>query len=260
MSSIMAEKYANLLTMEDVVRLFELLEKAIGNKTEAAKACGLERKTTYGWEITKEIRLSTKKKVLAALIENLTEETLDFMTEKSAQASVDILRIYLSAIYEKAMNERNASNFFRLASKFEETKQKYAGLIADYLETEVANMSELIPEKANELRVTFQPSPLNVVKLSEFSKLLLPSLIKTISMLSPYTPESEIASIFNMPHEFIQTLSAALREHYIPIRISAPMKPDFTTAATLRLQEPLAQRVKRKDPWVKTRIGLGSSL
>jgi len=259
MSSIIAEKYANLLTLEDVVQLFKLLEKAIGNKAEAAKICGLERKTTYGWEIAKEIRLNTKKKVLAALIENLPEETLDFMTEKSVQASVDILRTYLFAIYEKAVDERNTSNFLRLTSKFEETRHKYASLIVDHLENEVGNMLELIPEKASELGVIFKPSPLNVVRLSEFSKLLLPSLIKAISMLRPYVPEGEIASIFNIPHEFVQTLSTVLQEHYIAIRMPTPMKIESTTAATLGLQESLLSEAKRKKPWIEAPIGVGSS-
>lgn len=258
MSSMIAEKYANLLTGEDVVRLFELLETVIGSKTDAAKICGLERKTTYGWKTTKEIKLKTKKKVLAALIENLTEETLQFMSEKSVQASVDILRTYLFAIYERAVNETKASNFLRLASKFEESKQKYAGLIAEHLETEVGNMSELITEKASELRVPFKPSPLDVVKLSEFSEHLIPSLIRTISMLSPYTPESEIASIFNIPDEFVQTLSDALHEHYVAIRIPTPMKPEPITAATLGSRARMP-RVKAKRLWMEAPIGEGSS-
>jgi hypothetical protein len=258
MSSLIAEKYANLLTLEDVVWLFELLEKATGNKADAAKICGLERKTTYGWEITKEIRLSTKKKVLAALVENLPQETLDFMAEKSVQASVDILRTYLSALYEKAMTEKDATDFLRLASKFEEKKEKYAGLIADYLEIEVGNMSELFPEKAMELGVVFQPSPIRTVRLSEFSK-FLPHVIKTVSMLDPNTPKVEIAKIFNLPSEFVETLSTALREYYIPTGRLIPTEPELRTAATLELQKQIPQAVKQSVTWAEVPIRLGAS-
>jgi hypothetical protein len=258
MSSLIAEKYANLLTLENVVWLFELLEKVTGNKADAAKICGLERKTTYDWEVTKEIRLNTKKKVLAALIENLPEETLDFMTEKSIQASVDILRTYLFALYEKAMAERNLTDFLRLASKFEEKRDKYAGLIADYLEVEVGNMLELFPEKASELGVTFQPSPLRTVRLSEFSK-YLPHVIRTISMLDPDTPKVEIAKIFSLPLEFVETLSAALREYHIPTKMLIPSEPELRTAATLEAQKQIPQEAEPLVTWGQVPPRLGAS-
>lgn len=257
MSSLMVEKYANLLTLEDVVWLFELLEKAIGNKADAAKICRLERKTTYGWEITKEIKLSTKRKVLAALIENLPEETLDFLTEKGVQASIDILRNYLFTLYERAMAQRDATDFLRLASKFEEKKEKYAGLITDYLEIEIGNMSELFPEKASELGVAFQPLPLRTVKFSEFSK-LLPHVIRTISMLDTSTPKVEVAKIFNLPSEFIETLSTALREYYVPSKMRIPTEPKLETAAT-KLPKQLPQEVGQSADWGKIPMQLGAS-
>jgi len=258
MSSLIAEKYANLLTQNDVVWLFELLEKVVGNKVEAAKICGLERKTTYGWEITQEIRLGTKKKVLAALIENLPEETLDFMTEKSVQASVDILRTYLFSLYEKAMAQKDSTNFLRLASKFEQKKDKYSGLIVDHLEIEIGNMSELFPEKAGELGVFFQPSPLRTVKLSEFSK-LLPYVIKTISMVDLSDPRVEIAKIFNLPSEFIENLSGALREYYIPTRMLTSREREFETAATVGLQRPPSPEVEQQEALMKGHVFLGAS-
>jgi len=262
MSSIIAEKYANLLTMEDVVRLFKLLEEIVGNKVKAAKLCGIERKTAYGWDATKEIRLRTKKKVLSALIENLTEETLAFITERSVETSVDILRTYISAIYEKAMDERiNAPNFLRLASKFEEIKQNYAGLIVDRLEIEVGNMSALIPERASELGAFFEVSPINTLKLSEFTK-LLPSLINTISSVYPYVPDSEIAKIFNLPRDFVHTLCTTLHENYIAIGsppasvniTPSPYERNYSTAGTIRLYRPNFPEEQR-EIWVQRTIG-----
>jgi hypothetical protein len=261
MSSIIAQKYANLLTMEDVVRLFKLLEDAVGNKVEAAKLCGLERKTTYGWEATNEVRLRTKKKVLTALVENLTEETLDFITKRSVETSVDILRTHLSVIYEKAMDERtDASTFLHLASKFEATKQKYAGLITDHLVIEVGNMSALIPEKASELKVPFTSAPINLLKISELSK-LIPSLIKTVSAVSPCTSDNEIAKIFNLPEEFVHTFSTALHESCIAIRaptvslkiIPSHYEGEQDTASTVQLHPPQPLEAEHRE-WIKKAI------
>lgn len=234
MSSIIVEKYAHLLAMKDIVDLFQRLEETVGNKTEAARMCGLERKTTYGWKLTREIRLKTKKKILAALIENLTEETLDFIVQRSAEASADVLRIYLSALYEKTMDENmTVPEFIRLTSKFNQIKQKYAGLVVDRLQVEVGNMSRHIVERADELGISFRPSPIDIVKLTEFS-MLIPNLIRTISAVGPYTPDDEIGSIFNIPKEFVDNLSTALHDNYIAIRATAP--PQRVQALYLREQ------------------------
>ena len=203
--------------MDNVIQLFKRLEETVGNTSKAAEICGLERKTIYGWEEAGEIKLKTKKKILAALIEYLTEETLDFIVQRSAEASTDVLRIYLTALYEKAMDINTAKNeILRLISRYNLIKQKYAGLIVNYLEFEVGNMLHNIQERANELGIHFVPSPNDIVRLEEFS-LLIPNLIKTIST-SPYTPDSEIAKTFNVSQGFIHSFSTALHENYIAIK------------------------------------------
>jgi len=194
----------------------------IGNKAQAARMCGLERKTIYGWKLAREMRLKTKKKILATLIESVTEETLDFIVQRSTEASADVVRIYLTALYEKAMDENiTSSECIRLTSKFDQMRQKYAGLIVDRLEIEVGNMLRSIIERANELDMPFSPSPINIVRLREFA-VLVPNLIRTISTISPYTPDDEIAQIFNLPREFVSTMSTALHDNYVSIRALAP--------------------------------------
>jgi hypothetical protein len=256
-SSLMVEKYANFLTKEDVIWLFELLEKAIGNKVDAARICGLERKTTYGWERTKEIRLGTKKKILSALMKDLPEETLDFMTQKSVQASADVLRTCLFALYEKAMTVRNATDFLRLTSKFGEKTQKYSGLIADYLEIEVGHMSGLLPEKASELGVTFEPSPPRIVRLSGLSE-LLPHIIRAVA-LDPNSPRVELAKIFNLPLGFVETLSTALSQYYTPAKMLVFTEPELATAATLGSQGIVPQQVEQQTVWAQVPAQLGAS-
>ena len=249
MSSLMVEKYANLLTMEDVVWLFGLLEKAVGNKVDAARICDLERKTTYGWEKTKEIRLDTKKKVLSASMKEMPEETLDFMTQKSVQASADVLRTCLFALYEKAMTVRNSTDFLGLASKFEEKTQEYSGLIADCLEIEVGNMSGLLPEKASELGVAFQPLPPRIVRFSGLSE-LLPHMIRAVS-LDPNTSRVELAKIFNLPLDFVDALSTALSQYYAPAKMVVLTEPELATAATLGSQGLVPQQAEQQTVWVQ---------
>jgi hypothetical protein len=225
-----------------------------GNKAKAARICGLERKTTYGWKRTREIRLKTRKKILTALIENLTEETLDFIVQRSAESSADVLRIFLSALYEKAMDEHIATpEFVRLASKFDQIRQKYSGLVVENLASEVGNMLGYFMERVDELGISFRFSPINMVKLTEFS-LLIPNLIKTISVVSPYTPDNEIAKVFNIPKEFIDTFSEALRDNYIAIRVPVqPMRAEPTDhvdqiSATGTLQQ------MEKSVWVEQQV------
>lgn len=214
MSSILAEKYADLLSSEDVSKLFNNLEKALGSRTEAARICRLERKTTYDWEKTDEIRLRTKRRVLRAFLDSLPEEALKFMTERSVEKSVDILRIFLSAIYEGALNEQiSREEFQRLTSKFEDIKRKYAGLILDNLEVEVGDMCRSLSEKGSDLGLTLPESPSDVVRLSKLSR-VIPTLIRAISVRTPLTADPEIAKDLNFPLEFVQSLSRGVQESY----------------------------------------------
>jgi len=210
MSNIIVEKYANLLTVRDIIELFNGLEKTLGSRVEAAKMCRLERKTIYGWEKTGEMRLKTKKKVLTALVDNLTEDILEFITKRGFETSLDLVRIYLSYLYENAIDKVNIEEFTRLALKFEQARQEYSGLIADKLELEVGNMSRSLYDRASEIKISVPKAPIAIVNLQKVSP-LVPALAK-IMILSPEITELELANRFNLPREFVSSLSTALRE------------------------------------------------
>jgi hypothetical protein len=75
--------------------------------------------------------------------------------------------------------------------------------------------------RAKEIGLAFRPSPNDIVRLTEFSR-LVPDIVKAVATLSPYVPNNEIARIFNLPANFVNTLSVALHDSYIPIRAVEP--------------------------------------
>jgi len=244
MSDVIIEKHAHLLTAEDVMRLFKHLEDTLGSRVKAADICKIERKTIYDWEKTGEVKLKTKRKVLRALLEKMPEDTLDFMTKRSVESSVDTLRIYLSAIYETAVDDRTSINDFRrLSSKFEEIRTKYSGLIVDHLDVEVGDMLRFLDEKASDLGLTLPRSPIDLASLSKLSE-ILPATIKALSF-KPLITDFEIARDFGFTPEFVQSLSMALQESFLAIRPPTPQiervypGSELLTAGTISVREPL---------------------
>jgi len=219
---MLVEKYAHMLTMRDFIGLYKKLEETVGSRSLTARKCGIERRTIYGWDTTKEIRLKTRERILSVLIEDLTEETLDFLTKRSAESSADVLRTYLSSLYEKAMMEETSNQEFgRLSSKFDQVRRQYEGLIDENLQPEISTMMQYTIGHAKEIGSPFKPLPSEIVRLTEFSH-FIPDLVKTISVSASYYPTSEIANIFNLPVDFVNKFATALHDNYIAIRAIEP--------------------------------------
>jgi hypothetical protein len=252
---MLVEKYAHMLTMRDFIGLYKKLEETVGNRSLTARKCGIERRTIYGWDTTKEIRLKTRERILSVLLEDLTEETLDFLTRRSVESSIDVLRTYLSSLYEKAMNEETSNHEFgRLASKFDQTRRQYEGLIDDNLQPEISTMMQYTFMHAKEIGVPFKPLPSEIVRLTEFSH-LMPDLVKTISVSAPYLPTSEIAKLFSLPIAFVNAFATALHDNYIAIRAIEPVQ---TTAypllenktATMATLTPTTNEIEEQITWL----------
>ncbi len=211
-----------MLTMRDFINLYTKLEEKIGNRTLTARKCGIERKTIYGWDTSKEIRLRTRERILSVLLEELTEETLDFLTKRSVESSADVLRTYLSSLYEKSMSEETSNQeFSRLSLKLDQISRHYEGLIDENLQPEIDTMVQHAVMHSKEIGVPFAPQPREIVRLTEFSR-LMPDLVKTISASAPYFPTSEIANIFNLPVDFVDKFASALHDNYVAIRAIEP--------------------------------------
>lgn len=243
MSIILAEKYAQMLTMPDFISLYKMLEKSVGSRSLAAKKCGIERKTIYGWDTTKEIRRKTRERILAVLLEELTEETLDFLTKRSVESSTDVLRTYLSSLYEKAMDLATSNDEFgRLTSKFEQVRHEYESLIDNDLQPEIGMMLQETIDHAKEIDQPFKKLPPTIIRLNDFS-CILPDLLKTMSASGPYFTTNNISEYFNLPLEFVNTLSAALHDNF-----GIPTKNEVIKKVYNALQEDMTTTIGTINP------------
>jgi len=266
LSSMLAEKYAHALTMRDFIDLYRKLEETVGSRSMTARKCGIERRTIYGWDTTKEIRLKTRERILSVLLEELTEETLDFLTKRSVESSKDILRTFLSSLYEKAMDEAtNNQEFSRLASRFDQTRQQYEGLLSEDLRSEVGGMMQYTLTHAKEIGIHLRPLPNEIISLTEFSR-LIPDLVKTILVSAPYFPTSNIAKQFNLPLDFVNTFSLALHDNYIATRAVEPPERMLSlpgeqaiTMATISPSMPERQTIWGEQPILEPFHAIGGA-
>src|SRR5947208_1328085 len=117
MSTYLAEKYARLLSDDDTISLFNRLKEVVGNIKEAAERCGLTRKSVYDWEnLTQEIRLATKERVLEQSLELLPIDTLEYLTKQTVDAAYEVLLSNLGTLYENALEQKEPAEFERLAT------------------------------------------------------------------------------------------------------------------------------------------------
>lgn len=221
----LAERYAYLLSKDGVLELFQAMVEAYeGNLSEACRKCGIQRKTVYDWIRARGLKLSTKKKVLKALIEIKPERTLDFLLTRSKEITVELLSINLSNVYAKAMAEGiNRRSFIDAIKKFEEVKNKHVGLIWE-LEEELGNMTYHIRERASTLNVPLPAESVDMIRPSHMLE-MVPTVVDAISRRG-FRSFSELATNLNVPEKLVQVMSEATR---IPIR---GVPPDVTTYVT----------------------------
>lgn len=169
MASYIAEKYAGILTKEDVNQLFDVLtERLQGNRSEAARQCGLTGKATYDWETVAYIKFRTKKKVLEACLGTNFLATVEYLLKRSNERTVDILRTFLSTLYQGAIEADSKDQFSDLFDRFQALRKKYRGLIKDEIEDEVTDMVWLLSERASEFQMPPSEKSFEDVSLREW--------------------------------------------------------------------------------------------
>ena len=157
-ASYLAEKYAHILTKEDVLQLFKTLEKAYGSVSKATREIGIQRKTAYDWSETGDVKLKTKIKILENSIKTKPDYTLNFLLERSEERASEILYVVLTRLFERAINEKlGPRNFLAVAKKLERVRKRHVGLIFEHLEEEVEDMSRLIQQRSYDLNVSLPP-------------------------------------------------------------------------------------------------------
>jgi len=175
MSESIAKKYADWLRGSDIVDLFESLEKAHGSVSKAAKACGLERKTVYDWKrraSAENLKAATKRKVVAALLEQVPEETLDSIIERLLSQVRELLHVYLSTLYEHAVEEKDPREFAQLVKHFGDALTKYGGLVAGRSEIETSTMLRELSARSDRLAEPITIPPIMVYSSEQLERLL----------------------------------------------------------------------------------------
>ena len=149
LSNYITDKYAGMLTEEDVALLFNLLAKEVGdNRSEAARECGLTGKATYDWENAAYVKLGTKKKVLEASLKGNFLGTVEYLLSRSTDSSQDLLRTILATLYSNALESLSPEDFKSAYTKFEQIRTRHIGMIRDEIQVEVTDMAIALREKA----------------------------------------------------------------------------------------------------------------
>src|SRR3989442_14026486 len=151
MSTYIVDNFSEVLTQEDISDLFGKLQSSAGSLAKAAELCKLERKTIYDWEKTGYVKLSTKRKVLKALLENLSKPTLGFITRRTYNRAQEAFRIYLSTMYEHCVTESKPDSFLKEVAEFESAVKEYKALAQNLWRDELPQMLYELSRHAQEL-------------------------------------------------------------------------------------------------------------
>lgn len=203
------ERYAGMLSGRDVSELFNRLTDIMGTITEAARICGIERRTPYYWKPDEgpEVRLQTKKKVLKVLIERDFEFTLKFMIKRSTDASRDMLRTYLETIYERAMEPDIPDRDFKdLITEFRLSRIDYSELIDSALAEELSDMLVPLKGEATSRDIDFPPLPLSTMTAEEVVH-YLPRLCRLVPSHIDDEALDSLSQEWNFPKELVKLAS-----------------------------------------------------
>jgi len=199
--------YADTLQKNDVIELFEILEEECGSRLQAAEFCSLERKTVYDWKNVEEIKLTTKQKVVEAVLKVKPEKAYEFIISRLEQRTADVLFLLFVFLYDfLVVEEHSKQEFTERFTMFNEFKKKYGGLIHKLLEEETGDMSKVIRDKAQRIGV---PIPLTSVEEMDSHEIieLIPEVIKEMKNEKyQHLDDRCIAQEFNLSVELIRAL------------------------------------------------------
>ena len=204
MHNYITEKFAGILTRDDTGYLFNTLtEKLHGNRSEAARQCGLTGKTTYDWETAGYVKFNTKRKVLEACLNINFLSTIEYLLKRSSGRTVDLLRTFLSEIYTEAIETNSQENFIDLLDKFHTLSTEYQWIINDRIKDEHADMLWILRQKALELNVPITPRSIDEISARELLENL--PLISDIYRRNPQEAPNAIKTL-NLPPQSVELL------------------------------------------------------
>lgn len=210
LQSYITEKYAGILTREDVGNLFSrLTSKLGGNRSESARQSNLTIKATYDWEKTRYIKLKTKAKVLDACLRMDFLNTVEYLLERSSDRTVDVLRTIMSFMFNEAMETKSSEKFAILMQRFVSIRKAHQGLIYDEIKDEVTDMMSLIKQKSLELEVAPPEKSIEALSLEEWLD-LFPTIVDTY-IGNPQAAQT-LAKTLDLPTEAVDVLMENLEK------------------------------------------------
>lgn len=126
----LVRRLALLLTRDDIRDMLDKLCTTMPIE-ELAKEIGLSRQGLYKIikEKVQDIRLETRAKILACMLEKRSIETLDLLAERSLTTCRLTLWLLLDKIYENALHAKKAGDL----TKLEELRNVLSDLISKYV-------------------------------------------------------------------------------------------------------------------------------
>jgi hypothetical protein len=226
----LAEKYAGILTEEDVGNLFDsLVKKLVNNRSEAARRCGLTGKATYDWERATYVKLATKKKVLEASLEEDFIETVDYLLGRNSDRSVDLLRAVLSMLYADAIEAVSRAGFEPVFQKFERIRARYQGFIRDNVRDEVEDMIHALRNRASELGVAAAEKSVDELSPRELIDGL--QILGHIYLESPQEAEAFAERDLGLPKQALEPMMQTFRDLCTLKRLRATAVDEFPELA-----------------------------
>jgi hypothetical protein len=258
----MADKYAGMLTEDDVENLFSLLAKELGgNRSEAARQCGLTLKATYDWEGTAYVKLGTKRKVLEASLRMNFIAASEYLLERSSDRNFDLLRTVLGTFYANALEATSQGSFGDNLERFETMRIRHRGLIRDGIQNEVTDMAISLRAKAEELGLPPKPKTTNDLSAEDMINAM--QLIGRIYVENPLQAETLAVKDIGLPADAVKPIIATFQNMCFTREMQTNTMSDFLVRAKPRAasaeRAPLPRLylsfAPKEDAWVKQIAG-----
>jgi hypothetical protein len=205
LKSYITDKYAGMLTEDDVANLFNLLVAELGgNRSEAARQCGVTGKATYDWEGAAYVKLGTKEKVLEASLKTNFLATIEYLLNQSTDRNLDLLRTILGTFYANTLESTSQDDFKSGVEKFEAIRTRHRGLIRDGIYNEVTDMETSLRDKAEELGLTLQPRAINELSAEELINAI--QLVGHIYVENPAQAETLAVKEIGLPLDAVKPI------------------------------------------------------
>lgn len=188
--------------------LFSKLIEEHGSISEAARACGIARRSYYTLKDRDFLHPETKEKILLAAFNISPDEILDYMLKRHVDDSLEVLSTNLSTLYEEAIGESNREALREILEHFNKVKQEYEGLIIDNFQREVLDQLAHLVEKAVVAEVMWKPSQSTLYKTQELMT-IIPLIFKE---LEAGIKTEIISEKYGIAHDLVNTFTGIRRK------------------------------------------------